>query len=399
MGPDRKEDVHNAKNYLTFGYGAHYCVGERGRRRGARRSACVLLPVAEPTGLGAAGGNAPRSVGQLGECSAGLRWRACCFGHRCLSHAPRTALCPRPPPRRQGVRHQPAGHVPVHRVAGVRVGPAAHARLGCVGLVGAAAGRRAGAAGCLPTSRDTTSCCNLSSLLVASLTTTTHSALHASPPTPHPPNRAPCTPTATPRCRPHEVPAHHLPTRFSHLAAATRRPVRRPPAAAPAALPPQWRGAGLRAWRLMPGASASASDPDHAAALWARARTAQLRRTNQLALLSLIPLPFCSRRIALPSPDIGRYLNLFAAPLATCAAHAGPALGPTPGLWVGPRAGGPPAALPPLLPEYVCCPCRPLVGVAVCYCALHCHSSLIADTMPSHRSGCPPLAANSAGRP
>lgn len=28
MGPERKEDILHAKNFLTFGYGAHYCVGE-----------------------------------------------------------------------------------------------------------------------------------------------------------------------------------------------------------------------------------------------------------------------------------------------------------------------------------------------------------------------------------
>lgn len=37
MGPERKEDIIHAKNFLTFGYGPHYCVGESTRAGAADR--------------------------------------------------------------------------------------------------------------------------------------------------------------------------------------------------------------------------------------------------------------------------------------------------------------------------------------------------------------------------
>ena len=44
MSPERKEDILHAKNFLTFGHGPHYCVGEcalpGGGTKQQRRRSC-----------------------------------------------------------------------------------------------------------------------------------------------------------------------------------------------------------------------------------------------------------------------------------------------------------------------------------------------------------------------
>lgn len=112
MGPERKEDIVYAKNFLTFGYGPHYCVGECRRQAGLSRQ--QTWPVWRA-----------RAHVDTRLCSS-LR-----TPHATTIRGINSLCCCMPPPRcRQGVRHQPAGALPLHRLPGVRVGAQAHAAVG-----------------------------------------------------------------------------------------------------------------------------------------------------------------------------------------------------------------------------------------------------------------------------
>lgn len=187
---------------------------------------------------------------------------------------------------------------------------------------------------------------------------------------------APCPPA----CRPDEVPAHHLPPRLTHLAAATHRPVRRAPAAVRRQRPQTRCSPSVAPSNRAPGACRPA-DPDPCSS----ARGPPVRRAMRCRMnhAHLCPAPLCSQKlcyIALPLPAHRLLPLLLGCSPGLLRGTCPPSIRPT-----GP-SGGPPFGraigcmdFTPFSGHRVP-PRQPAASVALSLCALHCHSSSIVDS-------------------